>query len=437
MRILTSSSPLRHEDSFCKTAMSRREDIVSCIDVTIMDRSAHSALPSPYSKIFPAFGAGAAVTHAAGLGGKCFIDYLEPHACVIAFVRQHGSERTPSRIEHRLRQSGLCQRGGVHVANEDSTVALHQAGAQFMQEIFSPICDLGVNRSGSVSMPGALCAGEGGFQVAVKALGLDRPQSLITERGKRPQPQIDAQTRDRAIEERSDRRFISLFPDSLRARHTNIEIPAPAAIFAEVTGTQFKVTNTIAVPQRQPTSREVNLSPLIANRSDLKGNPAQGASRTAALAPGESHFPVLSAPPRVFFRDILYRLGGKMQGAITARDPFEKRPEINSRQKPSLALEHFDRQFVAIVENRVDLARQAAKPRSVLVLHPQAQGPNRGGSRTGHPYSILKEGPSHHTSANIEKGESWVAYRATRVAIPRRPEGQRFSRGDRMNGTVR
>src|ERR1700730_1883429 len=36
--------------------MSRREDIVSCIDVTIMDRSAHSALPSPYSKIFPAFG---------------------------------------------------------------------------------------------------------------------------------------------------------------------------------------------------------------------------------------------------------------------------------------------------------------------------------------------------------------------------------------------
>jgi hypothetical protein len=80
--------------------MSRREDIVSCIDVTIMDRSAHSALPSPYSKIFPAFRAGAAVTHAAGLGGKRFID---------------------------------------------------QAGTQFVQEIFSPIRDLGVDRSGSLS----------------------------------------------------------------------------------------------------------------------------------------------------------------------------------------------------------------------------------------------------------------------------------------------
>ena len=46
---MTSSSPSRAEDSFCKTAMSRREDIVSCIDVTIMDRFARSALPSSYS----------------------------------------------------------------------------------------------------------------------------------------------------------------------------------------------------------------------------------------------------------------------------------------------------------------------------------------------------------------------------------------------------
>jgi len=86
--------------------MSRREDIVSCIDVTIMDRSAHSALPSSYSKIFPAFGAGAAFTLAAGLGGKRFIDFLKPHACVSAFVQQHGSKCTPTGIEHRLGQSG-------------------------------------------------------------------------------------------------------------------------------------------------------------------------------------------------------------------------------------------------------------------------------------------------------------------------------------------
>src|SRR6266404_4855415 len=158
MRMLTSSSPSRHEDSFRKTAMSRREDIVSCIDVTITDRSAHSALPSPYSKIFPAFRAGAAFTHAAGLGGKRFIDLLEPHACVSAFIQQHGSECAPARIEHRLGQSGLSQSGGIHVADEQSTVGLDQAGAQFVQEILSPICDLGMNRSRSVSMAGALRA---------------------------------------------------------------------------------------------------------------------------------------------------------------------------------------------------------------------------------------------------------------------------------------
>src|SRR5258707_15327284 len=149
---LTSSSPSRAEDSFCKTAMSRREDNVSCIDVTIMDRSAHSALPSPYSEIFPAFRAGAAVTHAAGLGGKRFIDFIKPHACVRAFVQQHGSKCAPTGIEHRLGQSGLSESGGIHVANEDSPVGLDQTGAQFVQEIFAPIHDFCVNRAGSVSM---------------------------------------------------------------------------------------------------------------------------------------------------------------------------------------------------------------------------------------------------------------------------------------------
>src|ERR1700722_16653683 len=273
---LTSSSPSRDEDSFCKAAMSRREDVVSCIHVTIMDRSAHSALPSPYSKIFPAFRARAAVTRAAGLGGKRFIYFLKPHACVSAFVQQHGSKCAPTRIEYRFGLSGLCESGGIHVANEDSTVGLHQTGAQFVQEIFSPIRDLGVNRLGSISMAGALGACQGGFQVAVKALRLDRRQSLITERGKGLQPEIDSQTRDRAIEDRADGGFISLIPDSLHAGHTDIQIPAPAAVFTEITRTQFKVTQTIAIPQRQPPSREVDLSSSIANRSDLEGNPAEG-----------------------------------------------------------------------------------------------------------------------------------------------------------------
>src|SRR5450755_928640 len=331
--VLTASSPSRDEDSFCKTAMSRREDIVSCIDVTMMDRSAHSALPSSYSKIFPAFRAGAAVTHTAGLGGKRFIDFSKPHACVSAFVQQHGSKCAPARIEHRLGLSGLGERGGIYVTDEDFTVGLDQAGAQFVQEIFAPIADLGVNCSGSVSMPRALCSGEDGFQVAVKVLSFDRRQSLITERCKSSQPQIDSNAGDRVIENRSYGWFISL----LRAGHTDIQIPASAAVFTEITRTQLIVTQSIAVPERQPSSREVNLSGAITNRSDLKGNPAQRAACTTALAPGESNFLMLSASPRVFFRDLLHRLDGKMQGTLTTRDPFEKGPEIESRQESPLA----------------------------------------------------------------------------------------------------
>jgi hypothetical protein len=154
--------------------MSRREDIVSCIDVTIMDRSAHRAVPSPYSKTFPALRAGAAVTHAAGLGGKRFIDFCEPHACVSALVQQHGSKCAPSGIEHRLGLSGLGKSRGIDVTDEDCTVGLDQIGAQFVKKIFAPIGDLGVNSSGAGSLSRALRPGQLRLQITVEPLGIER-----------------------------------------------------------------------------------------------------------------------------------------------------------------------------------------------------------------------------------------------------------------------
>jgi len=407
LNALTSSSPSKDEDSFCKTAMSRRKDIVSCIDVTIVDCSAHRALPSSYSKTLPALRAGAAFTHAAGLGGKRFIDLREPHACVSALVQQHGSEGAPSGIEHRLSLSGLGESGGIHVADEDSTVGLDQAGAQFVKGIFSPIGDFGLNCSEPLRFPGALRARQGGLEVAVTTSGIDR-RPTITERRKALQPQIYPDARDRPIEDRSDRRFMSPVRHPLRARDADIQIPSSAAVLTEITRAQFEVAQAIAVPERQPPAGEVDLAPSIANRSDFEGNPAPRAARTAALAPGQSYLSVLSAPPRVFFGDHLHRLNRQMQGALSARDSFEKRPEIESRQKPPFPLEHFHRQFVAVIEDRVDLARQGAQPRGVPALHPQAQDPDGGRSRAGHPYSISKC-RSQNTCANSEKCGPWDA----------------------------
>ena len=138
--------------------MSCRKDILSCIDVTIMDRSANAALPSSYSKTLPALRASAAVAHATGLGRKRFVDLIEPHACVSALIPEHGSKRTPPGIQHRLGLPGFGQGRGIHVANEDRTVTSNDVGAQFLQEVFPAIRDLGVQGTHPRPLAGALRA---------------------------------------------------------------------------------------------------------------------------------------------------------------------------------------------------------------------------------------------------------------------------------------
>ena len=187
--------------------MSRREDILSCIDVTIMDRTANTALPSHYSKTPSALGA-----------------------------------------------------------------AIHH---------------LRVECSGTFSFARPLRAREGGLEVAIETLRIDRRRIEITERRKALQSEIHSQARDRVIQDRFHARSNS------------------------------------------------------------------------------------------------------------ARCTFEEGPEIKSGLKPPLALVDFDRQFVAIIKDRVDLAPQAREPLGMLVFFPQAQDPSSGRSRAGHPYSIARNPPKH------------------------------------------
>ncbi len=360
--------------------MSRREDILSCIDVTIMDRSARTALPSSYSKIFPASGAGAAITHAADLGGKRFIDFIEPHSCVIAFVPKHGSKRTPPRIEHGLRLLSLCEGASVHIADKNRTVVSDQSGAEFMQEVLAAVRDLGVNRPGTWFVARPLCSSKLGLRVAIESLGLNRWHVHVAKGRELPQAEVNADARNRSIQDRFQGPSVSLAFQPWRARHTDIQIPAPAGIFAEVTGTQFKVLQAETIPEREPASREVDLTGAVADGSDLERNPPQRAARAAAFAPSEPDFPVLPAASRVLFCDLLQRLHGQIQGALPAGGAFQKRPKIEAGQKAPFALEHLDRKLVTVVEDRVDLAGQRGKPRSMLVFDPQAQDPDGGRS---------------------------------------------------------
>ncbi len=387
--------------------MSRREDSLSCIDVTIMDRSAHTALPSSDSKTLPAFRAGAAFTHAAGLGGKRFIDFIEPYPCVIAFIPKHGSKRTPPCIEHGLRLLGLCKGGCVHIADEDRTVGFRQAGAELMQKIFPPIRDLGVNRPGTCFFSRSLRARKLRLQVAVEAFGLDRRQTCIAKDRELSQAQVNADARNRSIQNRFHGRLISLTSRSLSSRHADIQIPASSRIFAEVACAQFEVLQAKAVPEREPASREVDLARVVSNRSDLEGNPTQRAAHAAAFTPSEPDFPPLPATSSVFFGDLLNRLHGQIQGTLAAGSgALQERPKIEAGQEAPFALEHLDRKFVTVIKDRVDLAGQRRKPRRMLVLDPQAQDPNRVGlSRPVHTsrMAMLRLQDRRKTALNTQK----------------------------------
>ncbi len=369
--------------------MPRREDILSRIDVTIMDRSAHTALPSSYSKTFPAFRTGAAATHAAGLGGKRFIDFIEPHSCVSAFIPKHGSKLTPPRIEHRLRERSLCQGGSIHIANDDLAVRSHQACAELVQKILPPIRNLGVNRPGASFISRPLSFGKLRLQVAIEALGLDRWQVRGAEGSEFSQAQVNAEARNRSIQNRCHRGLVSLASRSLSGGYADIQIPATSGILAEVPRTQFKVLQTITVPEREPASRKVDLPRLVPNRSYLEGNPPQRATHAAAFTPSQPYFSMLSASPRVFLGNLLHRLHGQIQPALTTSRTFQKRPIIVAGQEAPFALEYLDRQFVAVIEHGVDLAGQRGQPRRMLVLEPHAQDSNWSrSSDTGHAYSI-------------------------------------------------
>lgn len=82
----------------------------------------------------PSLWGSALATAATGLGGIRFVAFLEPGACVIALVPQHVSECAPAGVQNRFGSIGLGQGRGIHVANEDSPIALHELGAEFFGE---------------------------------------------------------------------------------------------------------------------------------------------------------------------------------------------------------------------------------------------------------------------------------------------------------------
>src|ERR1700683_4005044 len=112
--ILTSSRARnKRGDSFCKTATSRREDVLRGVDVAVVDRSAVAASPGSHSKTCDTLWATGRTARRTGLGRKSFVNFSERCACEIALIPEHRSKGRPAGIEHRLGVRCLRERGGA------------------------------------------------------------------------------------------------------------------------------------------------------------------------------------------------------------------------------------------------------------------------------------------------------------------------------------
>jgi hypothetical protein len=260
-----------------------------------MDRSARAALPSSYSKTSSAFWAGAAVTRTTGLGGKRFVNFHEPHACVIALIPKHGSKRTPSRVQNGLCLSSLCEGGRVHIAD------------------------------------------------AIKVLRIDGWQIRITKRRESCQAQVNPQTSCWALE--------GFWLRQLSANYADVQIPVTATVFGKASPAQLEITQAKAVPKTQPAPRKVDLTAAISDCSDLERDPAQRAPCTTTSAPCEPDFSISAAMTGIPLGNFLDRLDRQIQSTFAARDAFEEGPELKARQETPLGLEHLDGEVITIIED--------------------------------------------------------------------------------------
>src|SRR5688572_9534073 len=130
--------------------MSHSENVQRSVLVTIMHGTAVATRPLSYSKVRdtfrPPLGQGAASR--ADLGTESLVHFLVPRSARNRFVAQHGSEGRPACIEHGLRQSGLGESRGVHVADRDVIEVSHDAMRGFVQEVVPRILDARVEVGG-------------------------------------------------------------------------------------------------------------------------------------------------------------------------------------------------------------------------------------------------------------------------------------------------
>src|SRR6202790_572906 len=127
---------LKNGDSLSRRSMSRtEEDIESGVDIPIMRDPTLRTYPASYSEVCDTFRPRLAGARRTDSGGERFIHFLVPSSVRRRFVAEHVSEGRPACIKNRLRQAGLGESGGIHIADRDVIELSNDAGREFMVKV--------------------------------------------------------------------------------------------------------------------------------------------------------------------------------------------------------------------------------------------------------------------------------------------------------------
>lgn len=182
-----------------RTEIRLRQNIFSCIHITIMHTATFRASPLSYSKACdtfrPRIGQRAAIR--AGLGGKTFIDLFIPRAMPNGLVRKHVTEGRPAGIKNGLCQAGFGEAARVDISNSDVVELPNDANRELVVEIFALICNLRMDCFNAQFLVGALSHGKCILRLPIKALRINL--FTVRQRGEFFQAQVDTNTSHRTV----------------------------------------------------------------------------------------------------------------------------------------------------------------------------------------------------------------------------------------------
>ena len=306
--------------------MSRtEEDIASRVDITIMRDATLSTYPASYSEVCDTFRPRLAGARRTDSGGERFIHFLVPSPVRRRFIAEHVSEGIPACIKNRLRQAGLGESGGIHIADRDVIELSNDAGREFMVKVTAGMDDARVKVGRLPPFAGPLGGSELVSQLPQRPRVLDLlPAGQGSEVFK---SQVDANT-----DPHRPRLGLSDFND-------NVQEPIPAGIAGEV-----RPVLDLAVRQwpREEYPKGVSGKPkglsLALEIPAFQGHPAQ----RAPAAPPQERAVLLTARLDVLFTHGVD--GARVQGeflAASRRQPIEiktGRPALVPFQRLLLSL---------------------------------------------------------------------------------------------------